>query len=217
MTHASTRKLMDDLRTVVADAEALLSATAHDASDRARDARSAPAESVEQARKRLEELEEEHQGARQGRGRRRQPLRPRQPLAVDRHRRGGRRRRRPAARTALSRERGAGPDAGLFASLRRMLATLIDARADAARARLRSRSRSSCERAAAVLLWSIAAIFFASLTVLLLALTIVIAFWDEHRLLAAGARDRDLRADRARRGARAAAPAARPARGCSRR
>jgi uncharacterized membrane protein YqjE len=40
--------------------------------------------------------------------------------------------------------------------------------------------------AASVLLWSIAAIFFASLTVLLLALTIVIAFWDEHRLLAAG-------------------------------
>jgi len=42
------------------------------------------------------------------------------------------------------------------------------------------------EHAAGVLLWSIAAIFFASLAVLLLAFTIVIAFWDEHRLLAAG-------------------------------
>jgi len=41
------------------------------------------------------------------------------------------------------------------------------------------------EYAAGVLLWGIAAIFFASLTVLLLAFTIVIAFWDQHRLLAA--------------------------------
>jgi len=40
--------------------------------------------------------------------------------------------------------------------------------------------------AAGVLLWSITAIFFGSLAVLLLALTIVIAFWDDHRLLAAG-------------------------------
>jgi uncharacterized membrane protein YqjE len=40
--------------------------------------------------------------------------------------------------------------------------------------------------ATSVLLWSIAAIFFASLTVLLLAFTVVIAFWDGHRLLAAG-------------------------------
>ncbi len=42
------------------------------------------------------------------------------------------------------------------------------------------------EYAAGILLWSVAAIFFGSLAVLLLALTIVIAFWDDHRLLAAG-------------------------------
>ena len=42
------------------------------------------------------------------------------------------------------------------------------------------------EYAAHVLLWSIAAVFFGSMAVLLLALTIVIAFWDAHRLLAAG-------------------------------
>ena len=59
MSEASTRKLMDDLRTVVADAEALLNATAHDASEKARDARQRATGSVEQARKRLEELEEE--------------------------------------------------------------------------------------------------------------------------------------------------------------
>jgi len=59
MSQASTRKLMEDLRTVVADAESLLSATAHDASEKARDARQRASGSVEQARKRLEELEEE--------------------------------------------------------------------------------------------------------------------------------------------------------------
>ena len=59
MSEASTRKLMEDLRTVVADAEALLSATAHDASEKARDARERASGSVEQARKRLEELEED--------------------------------------------------------------------------------------------------------------------------------------------------------------
>jgi len=41
------------------------------------------------------------------------------------------------------------------------------------------------EHAAGVLLWGVAAIFFAALTVLLVALTIVIAFWDQHRLLVA--------------------------------
>jgi ElaB/YqjD/DUF883 family membrane-anchored ribosome-binding protein len=50
---------MEDLRTVVADAEALLSATAHDASEKARGARERATGSVEQARRRLEELEEE--------------------------------------------------------------------------------------------------------------------------------------------------------------
>lgn len=57
MTDANTRKLMDDLSRVVADAEALMSATAHDVSDRARDARTRATESVEQARKRLDQLE----------------------------------------------------------------------------------------------------------------------------------------------------------------
>ena len=59
MSEASTRKLMDDLRTVGSDAEALLSATAHDASDRAREARDRATGSVEQARRRLEDLEKD--------------------------------------------------------------------------------------------------------------------------------------------------------------
>ena len=61
MTEASTRKLIDELRNVVADAEALRTATAHDASDRAREARGRASESVEQARRRLAELESEFQ------------------------------------------------------------------------------------------------------------------------------------------------------------
>jgi len=59
MSNPSTRQLMDDLRAVVADAEALLQATAHDAGERAKDARTRVNGSVEQARKRLEELEHE--------------------------------------------------------------------------------------------------------------------------------------------------------------
>lgn len=77
------------------------------------------------------------------------------------------------------------PEAGLFDSLRRMLATLIalvQTRLELATVEL----EEQLAHAASVLLWSITAVFFGSLTVLLLALTIVIAFWDQHRLLAAG-------------------------------
>jgi ElaB/YqjD/DUF883 family membrane-anchored ribosome-binding protein len=59
MSGATTRKLMDDLKAVVADAEALMTATASDASDRARDARKRATESVGHARARLDALEEE--------------------------------------------------------------------------------------------------------------------------------------------------------------
>jgi uncharacterized membrane protein YqjE len=77
------------------------------------------------------------------------------------------------------------PEFGLFASLRRMLATLIAL----AHTRLELVSvevEEQIAHAAGLLLWSIAVILFGSLAVLVLALTIVIAFWDDHRLLAAG-------------------------------
>jgi uncharacterized membrane protein YqjE len=77
------------------------------------------------------------------------------------------------------------PEAGLIGSLQRMLATLValvQTRLELAGVEI----EEQIEHAAGVLLWSIAAVFFASLTVLLLALTVLIAFWDEHRLLAAG-------------------------------
>jgi uncharacterized membrane protein YqjE len=78
----------------------------------------------------------------------------------------------------------AAPEAGLFASLRRMLATLIaliETRLELVGVEI----EEQISHAVSLLLWSIAAIFFASLSVLLAALTIVIAFWDQHRLLAA--------------------------------
>jgi uncharacterized membrane protein YqjE len=78
----------------------------------------------------------------------------------------------------------AAPETGLFASLKRMLATLI-ALVQTRLELVGVEIEEQIAHAASVLLWSITAIFFASLSVLLLALTIVIAFWDQHRLLAA--------------------------------
>ncbi|MFO0333506.1 MAG: YqjD family protein [Pseudomonadota bacterium] len=54
-----TEQLLDDLRNVVADTEALLAATAGEAGSRADEARQRVAESLEQARIRLQELEYE--------------------------------------------------------------------------------------------------------------------------------------------------------------
>lgn len=57
MTDAATQKLMDDLRTVVTNAEALLAATAHDLSEGAREARRRATDAVEQARESLGDFE----------------------------------------------------------------------------------------------------------------------------------------------------------------
>jgi ElaB/YqjD/DUF883 family membrane-anchored ribosome-binding protein len=57
MSDLSTDKLIDDLRRVVVDAEALLKATAHEAGETVREARHRATDSVEAARERLEKLE----------------------------------------------------------------------------------------------------------------------------------------------------------------
>ena len=59
MTDASTRTLIDDLRAVVAEAEALIAATAGEAGARASELRDRAAESVGKARARLDEMEED--------------------------------------------------------------------------------------------------------------------------------------------------------------
>ena len=59
MTDVTVDKLMEDLKAVAADAEALMAATAHDASERVRAARQRASESLGKARTRLEALEEQ--------------------------------------------------------------------------------------------------------------------------------------------------------------
>jgi uncharacterized membrane protein YqjE len=74
---------------------------------------------------------------------------------------------------------------GLFDSLRAMLATLVTlthTRLELLTVEL----EQEVERVVSTLLWAILGIFCGGLAVLMIALTIVIAFWDGHRLLAAG-------------------------------
>lgn len=59
MTEVTTHRLMEDLKTVVADAETLMAATAGDVSERAHTARERAAESVARARARIHTLEEQ--------------------------------------------------------------------------------------------------------------------------------------------------------------
>ena len=59
MTDTTHGKLIDDLKAVAADAEALMAATASDASERVREARKRAAESLSHARTRLGAVEAE--------------------------------------------------------------------------------------------------------------------------------------------------------------
>ena len=61
MHHArkETRQLMDDLRAIVEDAEALLKAAAGEADEKTEDVRSRAEGSIRAARERLQEIEEE--------------------------------------------------------------------------------------------------------------------------------------------------------------
>jgi uncharacterized membrane protein YqjE len=77
------------------------------------------------------------------------------------------------------------PEKGLFSSLERMLTTgvaLVQTRLALVAVELEEQAQT----ALGLLLWSIAALFLGSLAILLLAILVIIAFWDSHRLLAAG-------------------------------
>jgi len=79
-------------------------------------------------------------------------------------------------------ERTAPP--GIIDSLKRMFATvaeLLHTRVELFTTEL----EEEMHRIAVLLLWAVVAIFFGGLFVLMLSLTIVIAFWDGYRLLAA--------------------------------
>ena len=73
---------------------------------------------------------------------------------------------------------------GLFASLRRLLTTLIElvhSRLDLVGIEL----QLEVQRATSLLLWAFTAIVCGIVALVLLGVTVLIAFWDTHRLLAA--------------------------------
>jgi uncharacterized membrane protein YqjE len=74
--------------------------------------------------------------------------------------------------------------AGLMDSAKRMLATLL-ALVHTRLELFTTEIEEEIQRAASILLWALVALFFGSLTVLMIAFTVIIIFWDEHRVLAA--------------------------------
>jgi uncharacterized membrane protein YqjE len=76
------------------------------------------------------------------------------------------------------------PTAGLFASVRDLLATAL-AIAHTRLELVTTEIEEELHRVAGILLWTFVVVFFAGLTVLMLAFVVVVAFWEEHRLLAA--------------------------------
>ena len=72
--------------------------------------------------------------------------------------------------------------AGVFASLQRVLATLValaHTRLDLASTEIEEQA----ERLVSLLMWGVAAVFVGSVALLLCALALVAAYWETHRLL----------------------------------
>jgi uncharacterized membrane protein YqjE len=74
--------------------------------------------------------------------------------------------------------------AGVVQAAKRMLATLI-AIVHTRLELFTTEIEEEIQRAASVLLWALVALFFGSLTVLMVAVTVLIIFWDDNRILAA--------------------------------
>jgi uncharacterized membrane protein YqjE len=80
---------------------------------------------------------------------------------------------------------GAAPEAGVFASLRRTLASLLalaHTRLDLAVTELEEQR----ERLLSLLLWGVGAVVLSAAAFLLCGLALVAIFWDTHRLLVTG-------------------------------
>jgi uncharacterized membrane protein YqjE len=73
---------------------------------------------------------------------------------------------------------------GVLDTAKRMLATLI-ALVHTRLELFTTEIEEEIQRAASILLWSLVALFFGSLTVLFVAVTVLIIFWDRNRILAA--------------------------------
>ena len=74
--------------------------------------------------------------------------------------------------------------ASLMDSAKRMLATVI-ALVSTRLELFTTEIEEEIQRAASILMWALVALFFGSLTVLMVAFTVIIIFWDDHRILAA--------------------------------
>jgi uncharacterized membrane protein YqjE len=74
--------------------------------------------------------------------------------------------------------------ASLMDSAKRMLATVI-ALVSTRLELFTTEIEEEIQRAASILMWALVALFFGSLTVLMIAFTVIIIFWDDHRILAA--------------------------------
>ena len=72
----------------------------------------------------------------------------------------------------------------LMDSAKRMLATVI-ALVSTRLELFTTEIEEEIQRAASILMWALVALFFGSLTVLMVAFTVIIIFWDDHRILAA--------------------------------
>lgn len=77
------------------------------------------------------------------------------------------------------------PASGLFASVRDLVATAL-AIAQTRLELVTTELEEEMHRVAEILVWMFVVVFFAGLSVLMLAVVVVVAFWDEHRMLAAG-------------------------------
>src|SRR5262249_39136495 len=69
-------------------------------------------------------------------------------------------------------------------SAKRMLATVI-ALVHTGLELFTTEIEEEIQRAVGILLWGLIALFFGSLFILMLAFTVIIIFWDDHRILAA--------------------------------
>ena len=74
---------------------------------------------------------------------------------------------------------------GILDAAKRMLATLI-ALVHTRLELFTTEIEEEIQRAASILLWALVALFFGSLTVLMIAMTMLIVFWEDNRVLAAG-------------------------------
>jgi uncharacterized membrane protein YqjE len=81
-------------------------------------------------------------------------------------------------------ESGGPASGGLLDSARRMLATLL-ALASTRLELLTTELEEEMHRIAGLLLWSVIAVFCGGLAVLMLAITLLVMFWDDHRVLVA--------------------------------